>query len=65
MLGLPGGSTTQQEVPVLLMHHGIGLGLVLARLFEEHFVDIAGTQVIVRELLSSPPKVSEDELVNQ
>ena len=45
MLGLPASSSSAQEVPLVQMHHGIGLGLVLARLFEEHFVDVAGTQV--------------------
>ncbi|ELT97246.1 hypothetical protein CAPTEDRAFT_221086 [Capitella teleta] len=41
-------STSSNEgVTLLHLHHGIGLGLVLARLFEERFVDVAGTQSMV------------------
>jgi hypothetical protein len=44
MVELP-SSATDEAVAILHLHHGLGLGLVLARLFEERFVDIAGTQV--------------------
>lgn len=39
--GLP-GQPNQPESPVLLFHNGLTLGMLLARLFEEHFSEIGG-----------------------
>ena len=42
--GLP-GQPNQPESPVLLFHNGLSLGMLLARLFEEHFSEIGGPKV--------------------
>lgn len=39
---LPG---SKEESPVLQFHAGLGLGMFLARIFEEHFSDVCGSQV--------------------
>ena len=41
---LPGGGKAP-ESPVLLFQTGLALGLVLAKLFDDHFSHVAGTQV--------------------
>ncbi|KAL5004639.1 hypothetical protein ScPMuIL_018095 [Solemya velum] len=41
--GLPGKSSSA-ESPVLHFHVGLGLGMILARLFEERFSDISGSK---------------------
>ncbi len=44
--GLPGQPDCEHS-PVLQFYHGLGLGFILARLFEEQFVDISGSQGMV------------------
>ena len=39
---LPG---TEEESPVLQFHAGLGMGMFMARIFEEHFSDVCGAQV--------------------
>lgn len=39
---LPGGK--EAESPALAFHTGLGLGIMLGRLFEEHFADITGKE---------------------
>ncbi|XP_063431997.1 focadhesin-like isoform X2 [Mytilus trossulus] len=41
---LPG---SKEESPVLQFHAGLGLGMFLARIFEEHFSDVCGSQGMV------------------
>lgn len=38
------GQPNQPESPVLLFHNGLSLGMLLARLFEEHFSEIGGSK---------------------
>ncbi|XP_029635511.1 focadhesin [Octopus sinensis] len=40
-LSLPGKSN-QPESPVLIFHNGLALGILISRLFEEHFVEVCG-----------------------
>ena len=47
MAQLPGQPRCDEESPALQFFHGLGLGMLLARLFDEHFVDVAGIQVSV------------------
>ena len=42
---LPGQPGTEEHSPVLQFFYGLGLGALLARLFEERFVDVSGQQV--------------------
>jgi hypothetical protein len=39
---LPG---TEEGSPVLQFHAGVGLGMFMARIFEEHFSDVCGAKV--------------------
>ncbi|KAJ8304115.1 hypothetical protein KUTeg_017698 [Tegillarca granosa] len=41
------GQPGAQESPVLNFHYGLGVGMFLARLFEEHFSDVTGNKGIM------------------
>ncbi|KAL8620364.1 hypothetical protein ACOMHN_060273 [Nucella lapillus] len=41
--GLPGGRKAS-DFPVLMLHNGLGLGMVLGKLFQEGFCDLGGGQ---------------------
>jgi hypothetical protein len=36
---------TEEGSPVLQFHAGVGLGMFMARIFEEHFSDVCGAKV--------------------
>ena len=43
-IGLP-GQATASESPAVQVHHGIGLGWLLALLHEEQFAEVTGNEV--------------------
>ena len=47
IVGLPGvtASERQQDSPLVQLHHALGLGLFLAGLHRQRFMDVAGPQV--------------------
>ncbi|XP_074650317.1 focadhesin-like [Tubulanus polymorphus] len=45
--GLPGRQDSDLVPPTLQFHHGLGLGMFLGRLAEEHFEDVSGTKGLV------------------
>lgn len=43
---LPGQPRCEEETAALHFFYGLGLGMLLSRLFVEHFADVAGSQVL-------------------